>query len=185
LLIGAPGSQKDEFVEVAPGLYQGPMRNGRRPALYGFEPGRLLANKMYGVRVSGLGDPRTLTLLALPLLVLVLTGVLQILGRQRGRWLGVICAAAAALCSYVIVWPLLRDVNLDIEIFNGIGWRFRWVTIAVWLLLLAGIAAAAVGIRTFGRRDQSARRRLWAGHLAVVGAASVAVAAIGAFFHLL
>jgi CubicO group peptidase (beta-lactamase class C family) len=185
LLIGSPGAPKDEFTEVAPGLYQGPMRNGRRPALYGFEAGRLLANKMYGVRVSGLSDPRTLISVALPLLLLALTGLAQVLARQRARWLGVICGAAAAACTYAIVWPQLTDVNLDIEMFDGIGWRWRLATAAVWLLLLAGVAAAAAGIRVIGSREQTVRRRFVAGHLAAVGAASVAVAAIGGFFHLL
>jgi CubicO group peptidase (beta-lactamase class C family) len=185
LLIGAPGTQKDEFTEVAPALYQGPMRDGRRPNLYGFETGRLLANKMYGVRVSGLGDPRTLIFASLPLLFLALTGLVQVLGRQRARWLGVMCGAAAAVCAYAIVLPQLLGVDLDIESFNGIGWRWRLATAAVWLLLLAGVAATAAGIRAAGARGQTGLRRLGAAHLAAVGAASVTVAAIGGFFHLL
>jgi CubicO group peptidase (beta-lactamase class C family) len=185
LLIGSPGAPKDHYTEVAPGLYQGALKNGRRPTLYGFEPGRLLANKMYSTRVSGLHDPRRLTIAAVALLAIALSGLARVVGGGGRRWAAVACGLGAAGFAYALVWPLLAGVIIDLELFRGDDWRFRVATGADRLLLLAGFAAVTLAVGAFATSGRRGWTLLVDAHLALVGVASIAFAAIGASFHLL
>lgn len=185
LLIGPANGAKERFVEVAPGLFQGPAKDGRRPTLYGFEPGRLLANKMYSSKVEGLHDPRVLVLVALALLGLALTGLVRIVGKGKERWMAAICGVAALAFACELIWPVITGVVIELELFRGDDLRFRVASAASWVLLLAGIATAIVGVRALPRAGASAWRVAGAAHLAVVGLAGIGFAAVAWMFHLL
>jgi CubicO group peptidase (beta-lactamase class C family) len=139
LLLDRGEGPAEHVFEVAPGLFQGPARDQRRPSLYGFEPGLMLMNKMYAVRVSGLHDPLNWRRLGVILLATAALGLFAIFWRGPGRIETILAGAAALLAAYTFVWPALRDIDVDTSLFLGSTWRFNVGRIVAWSFLLLGI----------------------------------------------
>lgn len=184
LLIGT-GPSRQRFIEVAPGLFQGPAEHGGRPALYGFEAGRILANKMYGVRVSGLHDPKTQLWVALVALALMLSGSIASFTGGPGRLARLSCSFSAIIIVCVFVWPLMRGLNLDVELFEGHDWRFRVMTAAAWLSLAAAIGCILQAVHYARAKPTQSRSLLATAHCALVGLAGLVFVGIAHAFHVL
>ena len=138
LLLDHGGGSPEHVFEVAPGLFQGEAHDERRPSLYGFEPGLMLMNKMYAVRVSGLKDPRNLQRCGMLLLVIAALGLAALLWPGPARFESILAGAAALLAAYALVWPVLKGIDVDTSLFLGKTWRFDLGRIAAWTFLLAG-----------------------------------------------
>jgi CubicO group peptidase (beta-lactamase class C family) len=183
LQIGGEAGPKETFIEVAPGLFQGPAKDGRRPSLYGFEPGRLLINDIYSTKVSGFGDPRNIKRIGLILFCIALLGFLGIVIRGWRRVPPLATALAAAAAGYSIAWPLLMKINIDLDLFLGRAWRFRVGTISAWVLLIAGVAGLFAAISTWKRSNNERRRGLKAGLGLLVALASLGLAWMASSVH--
>jgi CubicO group peptidase (beta-lactamase class C family) len=186
LLIGDGESASKHYVEVAPGLYQGPAEHGRQPSLYGFEPGLMLMNKMYAVRVAGWHDPRNWQRCGIVFLAAAALGLLAILWRGPGRIAATLAGLAAALAAYTFAWPVLRDIDVDTSLFLGSTWRFTVGHLVAWAFLFCGISGAATVIRRLRRSDVSTSRERWTlAHRGLVALACLGLVCIAQAANLL
>src|SRR5665213_1219389 len=186
LLIANGESSAERFLEVAPGLFQGPAHDGRRPSLYGFEPGLVLMNKMYGVRVQHLGDPRILQRFGAAFLITAAFGLLAIVWPGPGRTAAVLAGLAAMLATYVFVWPVLRDFDVDTSLFLGSTWRFTVGRFLAWGFLLLGISGVVSVIsRLRSRKAAAVRARCTLAHRGIVSLACFGLVVIAQAVNLL
>jgi hypothetical protein len=172
--------------EVAPGLFQGLARDNRRPSLYGFEPGVMLMNKMYAVRVSGLHDPRNWQRLGVALLAVAALGLLAVFWRGPGRLESMLAGVAALLAGYAFVWPVLRSIDVDTSLFLGRTWRFDLGRIAAFCLLLAGsvgLIRTVLRLKSAGPTDRIAVLTIT--HRAAVALACLGLSCLAFVVHLL
>lgn len=175
LLLDHGGGSPEHVFEVAPGLFQGAAHHSRRPPLYGFEPGLMLMNKMYGVRVSGFKDPRNWQRWGVLLLIVAALGLCALFWRGPGRLESVLAGVAAVIAAYAFVWPVLRDIDVDTSLFLGKTWRFDLGHIAAWTFLLAG----GIGIIRTYLLLKSGGTRGGAAAFVLVHRAAVALACLG------
>jgi CubicO group peptidase (beta-lactamase class C family) len=175
LLLDHGGGNPEHVFEVAPGLFQGPAHDNRRPSLYGFEPGVMLMNKMYAVRVSGLKDPRNWQRWGVFLLAVAALGMGALIWPGPGRIESVLAGVAAWLAGYAFVWPVFKDIDVDTSLFLGSTWRFDLGRIAAWTFLLAG----AIGIMRVFFSLKSGGVSGGAAKFALVHRATVALACLG------
>jgi hypothetical protein len=185
LLIDQGGNPEHVF-EVAPGLFQGPALDHQRPSLYGFEPGLMLMNKMYAVRVSGLQDPRNWQRWGVLLLAVAALGLGAVFWPGPGRLESVLAGLAALLVGYAFVWPVLKDIDVDTSLFLGSTWRFDLGRIASWTFLLVGgigIIRASVRLKRGAITGQAATFLLV--HRAAVALACLGLSCLALAAHLL
>ncbi|HMH30312.1 MAG TPA: serine hydrolase domain-containing protein [Steroidobacteraceae bacterium] len=174
LLLDHGGGNPEHVFEVAPGLFQGPAHDNRRPSLYGFEPGLMLMNKMYAVRVRGFKDPRNWQRGGVLLLAVAALGLCALFWPGPGRLESALTGVAALLAAYTFVWPVLKDIDVDTSLFLGRAWRFDFGRIAAWTFLLAG----GIGIiRTFSLLKSGGTGR--PGNFVLMHRAAVALACVG------
>jgi CubicO group peptidase (beta-lactamase class C family) len=185
LLIGTIGGPKERYSEIAPGLFQGRAKEGNRPALYGFEGGLMLANKMFATRVMGLSDPSRLIRIGLVALAIGLTGVLAIFTRGVGWKLRLIAAAAAAALFFALVWPVMRGISVDVELIGGHDGRFRIAGAVMWVAMAAALGCLFQAVQTLRRLPVEGRSWLGAAHCGVIGLAGLLLALIARIFHLI
>ena len=170
------GSPNDE---IAPGLFQERRDDGRPPYLMAVADDKILTRLSYAQRVSGLGDPRIITILGLSFAAVTATGLISVFGVGVWRF-GAVAAALGAAAVFFVQWlPVLRGVDLSYELFRGETWRFIICAAAGWTALLGGLAALFDGGRKLTAGRYGALANLAASHLVIVG-----LAAIGFFFIL-
>jgi hypothetical protein len=186
LLLDHGGGTPEHVFEVAPGLFQGPAHENRRPSLYGFEPGLMLMNKMYAVRVDGLKDPRNWQRLGAVLLSVAALGLLALLWPGPGRIESIVAGIAAIAAAYAFVWPVVREIDVDTSLFLGSTWRFNVGRLAAWTFLLAGCGGLLrTLLRLKGGAVTGTVARLTLAHRTSVAIACLGLSCLAVAAHLL
>lgn len=183
--IGADGKltiNGDRYVEVAPGLFQGPPRENRPPNLVSITPDRIEAGKFVSYRMKGLARPSVRQNLGLVLLFLSLTGVVALFGRGSSKWPAVAIAAASAVVTAVLVWPIYAEYDFDYELFAGSTWRWWTGTAVAWAWVVAAVAGTVLIVRDLRMR---AAGTVAIGHRLLVVLAAIGLAAIAASLNYL
>lgn len=171
--------------EIAPGLYQAEEQEGRRPRLTALDGDRLLSGTLYGVRVSGLGDPAVLQMLSLACLIVVATGLLAVMERGRARFAAFGAAIVAGVFGYFLVWSPLNDPNLPQEIFTGVEWRLNLARACAWGFLLLGAITTAGAVLAWRKHGGGWLARIGYVHQLLVGLAALGQAVILAVLNVL
>lgn len=186
LLLDHGGPTPEHVFEVAPGLFQGSAHDHRRPSLYAFEPGVMLMNKMYAVRVSGFKDPRNWQRMSVILLSVAALGLLALFWSGPGRIESILAGIAALLVGYAFVWPVLQEVDVDTSLFLGSTWRFNVGRIAAWTFILAGsMGILRTILRLIGGAVEGRAASLTLAHRAAVALACLGLSALAIVVHLL
>lgn len=182
LLIGGLAAPKQHYDEVAPGVFQGPQQDGRRPRMVAFQDGKMVMERMYATKVEPLQNPALLSRLGLYAVGICLTGLIAILGRRHVRWL----AVGAAVGSGIVLWQwilphALAPEQFTPEIYQGRGARLNWMTGAAWLFLVCGLGGVAASVATLVRGTRPVGLLGWTayGHRTIVAAGAVFLAYVG------
>ena len=165
--------------EIAPGLFQERRDDGRPPYLTALDGERLLVRLSFSERVSGMGDPGNIERLSSLSLIVLLTGVLSLFFRGRGRFAAPFAALSGGVLFYVVFWAMLTGPGLEIDLNNGIDWRFRLGAVLSWLIVLFGLVSLAGGFRGVAAKGTGILNRIGYAHRILIG-----FAAIGFFYAL-
>ncbi|MDJ0921685.1 MAG: serine hydrolase domain-containing protein [Henriciella sp.] len=165
--------------EIAPGLFQERRDDGRPPYLMAVADDKILTRLSYAERVSGLGDPRWITIFGLTFAAVAVTGLIAIFGTGLWRFGAVLAGLAVAVVFVTNFLPALQGRDLSYELFRGETWRFDIAATGGWLTLAGGLAALYAGGARLVAGADSSLSKLAASHRILVG-----IAAIGFFFVL-